>query len=494
MNLSKIGSKISEFFGGLLEPKEKDLSAFGEVYHLSDFLPYKWRDEESEVFISNDQVGIIFETAPLVGNSESMQRELSAIFTQILPEESSVQIALYADKNVGDVLNFYADSRAKASETLQKLAEKRAKFLSGLAIKSNLFPYVLRDFKCFLSVSLDMNSDPEEAIRKIVEIKKQICATLNVAGVGFRSVNPSGLLRFLDNIFNSDFSSTEPSAKKWNKFDPINIQVLANDTDVVVEDDLLKLRNGEVEIKTFSASGYPHEWTLNQMSELIGDAFRDSRQFPFPFLMHYGVHIPKQSGKIAQIALKANMVEKQLFSPIGKYIPDIEREHAELEFAQQNLAKGERLVQTQFSIVLFSPKGESSAAEQTLKTMFSSMLFKVESNAGMQLHSLLTTLPLSWNRSGVKVVEEFKKLRTTISTESSNLAPMQAEWKGTETPAMIFGGRKGQITTFCPFDNKAGNYNVTVVGRSGAGKSVFMHGLDARTRRAGFRFGRGQIV
>ena len=32
------------------------------------------------------------------------------------------------------------------------------------------------------------------------------------------------------------------------------------------------------------------------------------------------------------------------------------------------------------------------------------------------------------------------------------------EWSGTETPTMILAGRRGQITTFDFFDNKAGNW------------------------------------
>jgi conjugal transfer ATP-binding protein TraC len=181
------------------------------------------------------------------------------------------------------------------------------------------------------------------------------------------------------------------------------------------------------------------------------------------------------------------MAERQLRSPIGKYIPNIEREHAELEYAQNCLNKGERLVKTQFNIILFSPKDEMSNAEQTLRTMFSSMLFRVESNLGTQLHALLTTLPLSWHKDTIVSLDEFKKLRTTISVESANLVPQQAEWKGTKTPAILFGGRKGQVIQFCPFDNMAGNYNVTVVGRSGAGKSVFMQELMASTIGLGGR-------
>ncbi len=492
--LENVGKRVSDIFSGFVEPKEETLVDLGEMYHLSDFLPYEWYDPESELFITDKHIGFILETAPLVGNSESMQKELSNIFTQILPEESSIQTMIYADKNISGILNHYVGVRENSSEVMQALAIRRAKYLGQLAIKSHLFPYVLRDFRCYMSVCINLETligrndeNIDVAIAKVKEIKKQISATLTVVGVPSIVVDAQSLIRFLDGVFNADFSNTNISTKKWNRFDPICDQIIAHDTDFVVEDNLLKIREGATELKTFSVSQYPPEWTLSQMSELIGDMFRDSRQFPFPFIMHYGVHIHKQSNDVAKIMVKANMVEQQLCSPIGKYIPNIEREHAELQYAQECLNKGERLVKTQFSVLLFSPRGEMSSAEQTFKTMFSSMLFKVESNFGTQLHSLLSMLPLAWHKDTIEALEEFKKLRTTISVESSNLVPQQAEWKGTRTPAMLFGGRKGQLMQFCPFDNTAGNYNVTVVGRSGAGKSVFMQELMASTIGLGGR-------
>lgn len=483
----EIGKKIDNFFSKNLIPKEKTLSDLEKVYHLSDFLPYKWYDDESGLFISEKQVGFVLNTMPLVGNSENMQKELSNIFTQILPEDSSIQTILYADKNIGKILNEYVQTRDHAIPVMKKLAKRRAKHLSQLAIKSHLYPYVLRDFKCYMSVCIDIKTSLKSTIKKVQSIRTQIIATLNVVGVNSRVMNATELLRFLDGIFNADFSNIDASYKKWNKFDPINDQVIDHDTSIQVEEDLLRVGKSETEIKTFTVSSYPPEWTLSQMADLIGDMFRDSRQFPCPFLIHYGVYIQKQSNDVAKIAAKAGLVKRQWKSPVGKYIPNIEREYAELEFAQNCLRKGERLVKTQFNVVLFSRKNEMPGAEQTLRTMFSSMLFKVESNYGTQLHSLLTVLPLAWNRDTIDVLKDFKKLRTTISTESANLVPQQGEWKGTPTPAMLFGGRKGQLITFCPFDNRAGNYNVTVVGRSGAGKSVFMQELMSSTIGLGGR-------
>lgn len=54
---------------------------------------------------------------------------------------------------------------------------------------------------------------------------------------------------------------------------------------------------------------------------------------------------------------------------------------------------------------------------------------------------------------------------------------MQGEWMGTSSPGMLLFGRRGQLVNWNPFDNKSGNYNIAVAGRSGSGKSVFMQDL-----------------
>ena len=94
---------------------------------------------------------------------------------------------------------------------------------------------------------------------------------------------------------------------------------------------------------------------------------------------------------------------------------------------------------------------------------------------------------MMWGEGVVSSLLHLQKLKTTLSTEAINLLPLQGEWKGTKTKSMILSGRRGQIFSWCPFDNDAGNYNVCVVGRSGSGKSVFMQELMTSTLGLGGR-------
>ena len=75
-----------------------------------------------------------------------------------------------------------------------------------------------------------------------------------------------------------------------------------------------------------------------------------------------------------------------------------------------------------------------------------------------------------------------------------HLAPLIAEWRGTRTPALVFGGRRGQLMTLDIFDNDLGNYNFAIIGAPGSGQvgaderdglvlpGHRRQGLDARPR------------
>jgi conjugal transfer ATP-binding protein TraC len=51
-----------------------------------------------------------------------------------------------------------------------------------------------------------------------------------------------------------------------------------------------------------------------------------------------------------------------------------------------------------------------------------------------------------------------------------HMAPLIAEWRGTRTPALVFGGRRGQLMTLDIFDNDLGNYNFAIIGAPGLGQ------------------------
>jgi len=310
-------------------------------------------------------------------------------------------------------------------------------------------------------------------LERVTQILNQMKTALEMLRLPVTVWRPEDLINTLEGMLCPDPSTTQARSRRWNPLDSIQSQITNAESNLVIESRGLSLNHGAVRVRTYKVREYPELWTLHAMGMLIGDNERDMAQIPCPFLIHYGVHVPKQDGPQKKVCSKAFYVEAQSESPLAKYMSSVQKEAAELKFVRENLAKGERIVQTQFTIVLFAPDERLSKAEQILKGLFKGQEWELESNWALHLPMLLSVLPMSWGPAMVKSLSNVKKLKTTQTTESSNLLPLQAEWHGTPSPGLILAGRRGQLFTWSPFDSSS-NYNICVLGQSGAGKSVFM--------------------
>lgn len=470
-------------------------------------------------------------------------------------------------KHDGHTGSHHQDTSTQKSPTqdipmLAELAQKRSDFLKSLAFDSPYRPYTVRTFRCIISLSLNYRGGNHRGgnnqggaraggghrqksqtllIEELARLKQQMKTTLEMLGLPVWVWRPDQLLSTLEGILNMNPHTVQPPKIRWNPWQSLSSQLSCSDTDMVVGPDSLSMRANTVQIRTYKVRHYPEVWSLHAMGHLIGDEDRDMAQIPCPFILHYGVHIPLQDKPKTKVLAKTSYVEKQAFSPIGQYLPSIQREAEELQFVRSQLGHGERIVQTHFGVVLFAasdvphrPVNQSvnqsanyatnqntnyvtnqatslnphqsanhtanhiptqttnhtanhtanqtiDQAEQILFNLFIAKDWQLEANRFLHLPLLLSSLPMMWGEDHVQTLLKLQKLKTTLSIESANLLPLQGEWQGTETPGMILSGRRGQLFTWYPFDNLSGNYNVSVVGRSGSGKSVFMQELMTAT-------------
>lgn len=489
--LATIGDKMFKFFGekdfGFNQPSkfEQLYKQLSDFHKISDFFPYEYYDPKDQLFFNMGSVGFVLETPPLVGSSEEMQKEISGLFQHLLPPDSSLQIMLFADPHIGSCLDQWQKLRAHA--VMQVVAKKRIDHLKNFAFKSPNAPYSLRDFRCFISFSQKDPSPNPVVLDEINQLKHQLKTTLELLGLPVIVWGANELINTLSRIINMDLNRTDHYVKRWNNLQTIGEQIVEIGTNITVSKDALFLNPGKIKIRTYQATQLPTVWSLHAMGQLIGDEDRDFAQIPCPFIIHYGIHIPRQSKPRAKVLTKTTYVERQVNSPIGKYLPSIQREAEELLFVREQIGKGERIVQTQFSVILFAEEQTLAISEQILLNLYWSREWKLQPNNFFHLPIFLSSMPMMWGKDRVYSLLHYKKLKTTLSTESANLLPLQGEWKGTATPGMLLGGRRGQIITWYPFDNKTGNYNVCVVGRSGSGKSVFMQELMNTTLGLGGR-------
>lgn len=480
--LAKLGSKIARFLNEETEygvnPDSATISqvnAFFKQFPMGDLLPYRGYDPIKQIFHNENSVGFVLETHPLVGCTEEMQREISGLFQHTLPEESNIQFTLWADPRIGDLLSYWTEIRKQQGEIFSKLAERRAAHLAKMVFETQEMAPI-RNMRCLISYSQKGNlSSPVEA-EKLLQIREQIHTALKTLGIPIKVWTAEDLICTLDGIINFN-RQIEPADLKWNQHDSLEKQICAPGNILQVTPNYIALNEGESIIRTYSVRREPDEWSMHAMGDLIGDPTRDLLQIPCPFMIHYGIHISNQEKTAMRVQSRESWVENQAKSKLGKRIPVLMKQYRELDFVRHQQSKGERFVQTNFTVTLFCSKDQFFHADQVLMNLFRSNRWQLKCDSYIQLPSLMSTFPMSWGEGLTKDLGYLERLKTTLSTEAANLLPIQGEWKGTKSPGMLLTGRRGQIFTWNPFDNEGGNYNVAVVGKSGSGKSVFMQEL-----------------
>jgi len=459
-------------------PSIKQINSYFEQHKMNTLLPYRSYDPIKQIFHNENSVGFVFETYPLVGCTEAMQREISSLFQQTLPEGSNLQFILWADPRVQDVLSHWESAREHQGEVLRTLAKRRANHLGGLAFnKESGAP--LRNLRCIISYSQNGSLDNPVEEDKFNQLKSYIKTALETLGVPVKQWSADDLLNTLDGILNFN-QDIDPADLKWNPYDSLSQQIPVSGNSLQIKRDHILL-NDESVIKNYSIRREPDHWSLHAMGDLIGDAMRDMLQIPCPYLIHYGIHVPSQNKTSLRVQSRESWVERQARSKIGKRIPILVKQARELDFVRQQQSKGERFVETSFTISLMSNHQQIDQADHAIKNLFRSNRWEIKCDQFIQLPNLISMLPMCWGEGVTKDLRYLQKLKTTLSSESANLLPLQGEWRGTQSPGMLLAGRRGQVFTWSPFDNNEGNYNVAVVGKSGSGKSVFMQELAAST-------------
>lgn len=488
------GEAVAADFGESKNTKDRSsfIKGLFDVAQLTSLLPYATYDDETGLFYNTDSVGFVIETEPLTGASQEIQTQIQNFFNTVMPTESALQVILYADPCIGTFTDYYQKTREhEAGKTtfpiLQKMVKNRTEFFDTLCYGSDYSPYTVRNFRNLWAFTI---SSEGARAAEILSVREQLFSTLSMIGLNPFVWKPVDLLETVDSILHCARGQTKVRDFVWNAYQNLSDQLATVshrtdiDEDAITTDSFTKTANDQgdssaqtrMKIRTFSVSGQPDEWSLSLMNDLIGHEQNDRQQIGCPFLLHYGISIPKQDGLKAKIFSKESIVSKQANSALSKILPHLKRESAELSYVLNRLNTGDRIVHTNMSLIILSPEDMVDTVSNAVKNIFITHQWRLEENKRFHLPTLLMALPMSWSPPMVDALSFHKMLKTTLTTEVANNLPCQGEWKGSRQPCLLMAGRKGQIFTWSPFENNT-NYNTIVVGTSGSGKSVAMQEL-----------------
>ena len=304
----------------------------------------------------------------------------------------------------------------------------------------------------------------------------------------------------------SPTTASDDDLLAYNDMDPIADQAVRRDIELHVEEARLLLRTerfravgvdadgvaeiGEIypdhfDVRHFGVRNFPSRWTPWECARLIGDLFSDKLRLPCPTATMLCLMYPDEEASAGKAGFKLLRTTSLAESRGAKYLPNIREQSGEWKHVQDQLKEGRKLVRVFYGVTTFSPEGEGDRNERTLKSIYRSAGWDLADERFLQIQGLLAILPMTLADGLGADMERLKRFRTMLTSTAANLAPMQGEYLGGPIPHLLLVGRRGQPFFWSPFENAAGNHNVTIMGKSGSGKSVLLQEICAALVGAG---------
>jgi conjugal transfer ATP-binding protein TraC len=472
---------------------------------LAHWLPYRSFDAKTNIFHNSGSREIAIELAPMVGADERTADIIAQCLSEGVPAGATVQIVNFASSRVGTKLSTWFLPRYWAQGVYERMAKHRTDFLSAGVWQSMSkdAPFHLRHFRVIVSIGLpDKVSATEE---ELVAIADSIMSTFRSIDVPARLIDPVNLLALIDDITSpTTASGDDPVA--YNSFDPIADQAVRRDMEIRHFPDRLELRTerlratgvdkdgmpeiGEMypdtfEVRSYAVRNLPPRWAPWDCAKLIGDLFTDKLRLPCPVATTLCLTYPDATSSANKASYKYMRTSSLSDSKSARYLPQLKDQSREWQLVQEELRQGNKLVRAFYGVTAFSPKGKGEVNERIMKSMYKACGWDLHSEKYMQMVGFLACLPMTLGSGLARDLERMKRMRTMLTTTAANLAPLQGEYKGGETPHLLLVGRRGEPFFWSPFENAAGNHNVAVFGKSGSGKSVCLQELCAAFCGAG---------
>lgn len=474
---------------------------------FSQWLPYRAYLEDHQVFVNRDALGFCLEVRPQSGADEEMARVLTALYAAS-PPGTGIQFHLLASPDIRHPLRRYADLRqsddvvpefvergreGRHTNIHRTMARRRVgHYLRGC--RTSLVPnqsYLFREFRLVVSVSLPGHLDDLSRMDDLLLLRGGVRATLYAAGFPSRPWTATDLVNWTSALLDPHRQYGDCLALTYDTGRELRDQVIDRATGLEIGQRSIELSNPfereTRELRLLSVRSLPPRFALWNMGSLIGDLYQTTLQYPCPFMITLGVHVLDAEATRNWAYLKAARATTNATSYMARFLPDLSERKADWDIVLKAMDDGQQLVDLQHQVALFAAPGEIARAEQAARAVFRARGFELSRDTLMMAQGLIGSLPMTMSAPFHADLARMKRVSTKTSANAVHLAPLIAEWPGTGTPVMLFGGRRGQLMQLDVYDNPAGNYNVAIAGTSGSGKSLLLNEIAAAYLGTGAR-------
>jgi conjugal transfer ATP-binding protein TraC len=444
---------------------------------FSHSLPWVAYNDNNDLYYNADGTcGFMLELSPIPFAGERVIEIIHSIMSVKWPKKSLLQFIVYADPYQTPILKGYNDLR---DEAVKRHPENR-KFLKQLnewskgycdyllehrnkGISSEI-PVPFRNFRTFLTAKCPCSVkefENENGVCLEIKSMRDICqGSLKTSNVPSVNLSPKFLIHWMHRVLNPDHNFLEDFY--YNPNCEIRSQIIESDT--IIKRARKKLIVDKWNIKTYTPQFYSEYPSAYDTNLLLGDlGIGNLSQIICPFMYTLNISMENRGKEIDR---KSSIVMSQ--QGLSSTCLKLNSKKNEFMKAQKLKNDGEVFIRASMTLAIFEKDNSRlTQADSTIKSIWQKSKYKLQEEMGYHVPLFISMLPFGLYEVGMK---SLGRMRSIPAETIGTIAPIQGDWSGTKTPALLFLSRRGQVTSLDFFDSPT-NYNALIVAQSGSGKS-----------------------
>lgn len=467
---------------------EPDLMA-GDV--LSDILPWRVYEAEKKLYHFAHGSGFLMEVGAAIGQSD-LADNIGGVIAANLPPDATFQVLNWTSPAIEPISGRWRDARLGRTPLVDEMVRQRLQHLNGIrfGMREEGARAVPFDRHIFIAVWLDTDSLSMEDEKRLTAMRSGLRNVFSTTSWSM-DVEPPRFLGLLREVFHAarpDEARGDWESESYDENMPLNYQ-LPGATLRVTSDALQFSGLPDMSATVSSVNAYPPEWVFGLGMTLNGDPARLMDRPLGPVLTSFTLKSMSVQKAGSMMTKKLGSGEYNSDKSWAKFIPDFEAKKRELSNLNKEINSGERLFETLYTVVSYAKGGTTEAlmASGEIESIYRRQRIKLSKDKYLQLPLFMASLPFGCSARMMGDFGRQMRMRLMKSAASMVFLPLHGEWMGNGRGAgMLLSGRQGQLFQWDNFKS-SGNYNVAVVGKSGAGKSVFMQELAVGIYTSGGR-------
>lgn len=456
-------------------PVKGEFERFARRDPLSPYLQPRAYIEADEAYLNTDDtIGYVWECTPLAFMGDDASGTLSALLRQAFPDETVLSFCLYPDPEIDPILDRYLSMKT-GGPLGRKAAEKYAEHISaGRSGMGQMSGIRVKNFRVIVSIKSPTGLSKD--------LKAQIVESLASARMAPTPMKPPELLRFMRALLNDHVPA---NGSLYNPDCPINKQIVLADTKVRVDQThkLLWLGDKPAGCLTPNVMGDLDPLEVNSLVGGFRGFVDDETHLNATYLWTTSVTFRTTKARVRKNS--SIMMAQRAGGAIAK---DLRRRVEELSWVLDDI-EDKPYCDVLTSLWVFGDSEDHVVASlaRARRRWENSGQFVMQRDDVLMLPLLLAALPMGVVTGG----PEFKNLELLqrdfpMSIDgAARLLPVQADFAGRMSPALLLLGRKGQLVTLDLFDRRVDNHNFLAAGGSGSGKSFTLNVLVSNYRDLG---------